>query len=92
MKFEWNPGKATANRKKHGVSFEEAETVFYDEFAVQFFDDAHSGQEDRFIMLGMSNQANLLIVCHCEQESEDVIRIISARRATRSEARHYVRG
>jgi len=92
MKFEWNSGKAAANLKKHGVSFEEAETVFYDEFAVQFFDDAHSEREDRFIMLGMSSQANLLIVCHCEQESGDVIRIISARKATRSETRHYVRG
>jgi uncharacterized DUF497 family protein len=92
MKFEWNPGKATANLKKHGVSFGEAETVFYDEFAVQFFDDEHSGQEDRFIMLGMSSQANLLIVCHCERESGDVIRIISARKATRSESRHYVGG
>jgi len=92
MKFEWNPAKANANLKKHGVSFEEAETVFYDEFAVQFFDDTHSGQEDRFIMLGMSSHANLLIVCHCEREVGDVIRIISARKATRSEAHHYVRG
>jgi uncharacterized DUF497 family protein len=92
MKFEWNPGKAAANLKRHGVSFEEAGTVFYDEFAVQFFDDAHSEQEDRFIMLGMSSQANLLIVCHCERESGDVIRITSARKATPSEARYYVRG
>jgi len=92
MRFEWNPGKATANLKKHGVSFEEARTVFYDEFAVQFFDDTHSGQEDRFIMLGMSSQANLLIVCHCERENKDVIRIISARKATPSEARYYIRG
>ncbi|PNS08417.1 BrnT family toxin [Solilutibacter silvestris] len=92
MRFEWDPGKATANLKKHGVSFEEAKTVFYDEFAVQFFDDAHSGQEDRFIMLGMSSEANLLVVCHCEREGEDVVRIISARKATKSETRHYSGG
>jgi len=92
MKFEWDPGKAVANFKKHGVSFEEARTVFYDDFAVQFFDDAHVEQEDRFIMLGMSNQAKLLIVCHCERGSGDTIRIISARKATPSEARYYVRG
>ena len=92
MKFEWNPDKATANLKKHGVSFEEAKTVFYDDFAVQFFDDTHSAQENRFIMLGMSSQARLLIVCHCERESGDVIRIISARKATPSEARYYIRG
>ena len=92
MKFEWNPDKATANLKKHGVSFEEAKTVFYDDFAVQFFDDTHSAQENRFIMLGMSSQARLLIVCHCERESGDVIRIISARKATPSEARYSVRG
>jgi uncharacterized DUF497 family protein len=92
MKFEWNPDKAAANLKKHGISFAEAETVFYDEFAVQFFDESHSEQEDRFIMLGMSSRANLLIVCHCERESGNVIRIVSARKAVPSEARHYARG
>jgi uncharacterized DUF497 family protein len=92
MRFEWNPSKATANLRKHGVSFEEAETVFYDEFAVQFFDETHAEQEDRFIMLGMSSHANLLVVCHCERESGEIIRIISARKATLSEARYYVRG
>jgi len=92
MRFAWNPRKAAANLKKHGISFEEAETVFYDEFAVQFFDETHSEQEDRFILLGMSSQANLLIVCHCERESGDVVRIISARKATPTEARYYVRG
>ena len=92
MRFEWNPDKASANLKKHGVSFEEAKTVFYDEFAVQFFDDEHSEHEDRFIMLGMSSFANLLTVCHCERADKDVIRIFSARKATASEARYYVRG
>ena len=59
-------GKASANLKKHQLSFEEAKTVFYDEFSVQFFDDTHSFEEDRFIMLGMSSTARLLVVCHCE--------------------------
>ena len=92
MKLEWNPAKAAANLRKHGIPFEEAETVFYDEFAVQFFDESHSEQEDRFILLGMSSLANLLIVCHCEREGGDVVRIISARKATPTEARYYVRG
>ena len=67
IKFEWDRAKATANLKKHAVSFEEAQTVFYDEFAVQFFDEEHSAEEDRFLMLGMSSEANLLLVCHCER-------------------------
>jgi uncharacterized DUF497 family protein len=92
MIVEWDPRKAAGNLKKHHVSFEEAETVFYDEFAIQFFDEAHSEEEDRFIMLGMSSQAHLLIVCHCERKNGDVIRIISARKAAPSEARHYSRG
>ena len=89
MRFEWDPSKATTNRRKHQVSFEEAQTVFFDDFAVQFFDGDHSDAEDRFIMLGMSSEARLLVVVHCEREAGDVIRIISARRATRSEATFY---
>lgn len=92
MKFEWNAGKAASNLKKHGVSFEEAKSVFYDEFAVQFFDEDHSISEDRFIMLGMSSLANLLVVCHCEREQGITIRIISARRATAKESSHYEQG
>ncbi len=92
MQFEWDPVKAATNLKKHQVSFEEAQTVFYDDFAVQFFDDAHSSEEDRFIMLGLSSQARLLIVCHCERAGGDVVRIISARKATRGEAVHYQGG
>lgn len=87
--FEWDPAKAVSNLRKHGVSFEEARTVFYDEFAVQFFDPEHSTAEDRFLLLGMSSEANLLLVCHCERAGGDIIRIISARKATRSESRHY---
>lgn len=89
IKFEWNPAKAASNLDKHGVSFDEAKSVFYDEFAVQFFDEEHSTSEERFLLLGMSNGARLLLVCHCERESGDVIRIISARRATKRESAFY---
>jgi uncharacterized protein len=89
LKFEWDPPKASANLGKHQVSFEEAKSVFYDEFAIQFFDEEHSSEEDRFLMLGMSSGAKLLIVCHCERENGEVIRIISARRATKRESAFY---
>ncbi|RJX31338.1 MAG: BrnT family toxin [Oxalobacter sp.] len=89
VKFEWTSAKASTNLRKHGVSFEEAETVFYDEFAVQFFDEQHSADEERFLLLGMSAQARLLLVCHCERGNGDVIRIISARRATKRERAFY---
>jgi uncharacterized DUF497 family protein len=89
IRFEWDRAKASANLKKHGVSFEEAQTIFYDDFAVQFLDEEHSSKEDRFLMLGMSSEANLLLVCHCERAGGEVIRIISARKATRSESKFY---
>ena len=87
--FEWDQPKAKANLKKHGISFEEAKSVFYDEFAIQFYDDEHSSIEDRFLMLGMSSSARVLVVCHCEREAGDVIRIFSARRATKHESTFY---
>ena len=89
IKFEWDFAKATANLKKHGVSFEEAQSVFYDEFAVQFFDDDHSSDEERFLLLGMSTGAQLLLVVHCEREAGHVIRVISARKATKRESAFY---
>lgn len=89
IKFEWDPAKAASNKKKHGVSFEEAQSVFYDEFAVQFFDEDNSGPENRFLMLGFSDAARLLIVCHCELSQGSIIRIISARKATKNESRYY---
>ncbi len=89
IKFEWNSAKATGNARKHGVSFEEAQSVFYDEFAIQFFDEEHSGDEERFLLLGMSTGARLLLVCHCEQEAGNIIRIISARQATKRESTFY---
>ena len=89
MKFEWDLTKAAANVKKHQVSFEEARTVFYDEFALQFFDEDHSSGEERFLMLGMSSSARIVIVCHCERDHGGVIRIISARKATKRESAFY---
>ena len=89
LRFDWNKSKASLNKKKHGVSFEEAMTVFYDEHALEFHDPDHSESEDRFIMLGLSFKARILVVCHCLREAESVIRIISARKATRHEAQKY---
>jgi uncharacterized DUF497 family protein len=91
LRFEWDPVKAEENLRKHGVSFEDARTVFYDDFAVEFYDDEHSEWEDRFLLLGLSAQLQLLLVCHCYRESESVIRLISAREATKSEAGFYRR-
>ena len=88
--FEWSAEKSRTNRKKHGVSFEEAKSTFFDEFAVQFFDSAHSMEEDRFIMLGMSRKLRILVVVHCEREKGKVIRIISARKATSNECEYYL--
>ncbi len=91
VSFAWDETKNRENRRKHGVSFEEARTVFYDEHAVRFFDPDHSGREDRFLMLGMSSRLRVLIVCHCYRESDSVIRIISARKATLDERTSYGR-
>jgi uncharacterized DUF497 family protein len=68
IKFDWNAVKASTNIRKHGVSFEEAKSVFFDDFALQFFDQVNSEVEDRFLMLGVSNETKLLIVCHCERD------------------------
>jgi uncharacterized DUF497 family protein len=89
IRFEWDPLKAVANLKKHSVSFEEAQSTFYDEFAVQFYDDEHSTSEDRFLLLGLSSKARLLLVCHCEEGAGNIIRIISARKATNRESAFY---
>ena len=91
LRFTWDPKKAHANRQKHGISFEEAQSVFYDENAIEFFDDEHSEWEDRFLLLGISSRLRLLMVCHCYRESEGVIRIVSARKATQRESAHYRR-
>lgn len=87
--FEWDEQKNEINKKKHRISFEEARSVFYDDAALVIDDPEHSEEEDRFIILGMSTQANLLVVCHCYRASDTVIRIISARKAIRTESRFY---
>lgn len=91
IEFEWDAQKDQSNQDKHGVSFDEARSVFFDDNATQFFDDEHSDREDRFILLGMSTRLRILIVCHCERDLGNVIRIISARKATKSERKHYAR-
>ncbi len=88
--FEWDPKKAAANKRKHGVSFEEAHSVFFDETALEFPDPDHSEDEARFLLLGRSLQLRVLVVCHCYRESDSTIRIISARKATTGERRVYV--
>ena len=90
--FEWDDKKAGLNIRKHGVSFEEARTVFFDEHALQFFDNEHPDNENRFIMLGMSIRLRLLVVCHCERCDGETIRIISARKATKTESVFYTGG
>ena len=89
LKFEWDDNKDKANARKHGVSFGEAQTVFYDEYAIQFFDPEHSESEDRFILLGTSFKLNALVVCHCFRRDETLVRIISARKADKDEAQVY---
>ena len=89
IQFEWDENKNQINQRKHGISFQEAKTVFYDEEALVIDDPEHSEQEDRFIILGLSSTANLLVVCHCYRASDTVIRIISARKATKTESKYY---
>lgn len=90
MDFEWDENKNQINQKKHGVSFEEARTVFYDEQALLEYDELHSADEDRFRILGCSSKGNILLVVHCIRE-ETVIRIISSRKATATEKAGYER-
>lgn len=89
IKFEWDENKNRINQQKHGVSFEEAKSVFYDGEALVIDDPEHSQEEERFIILGLSNKANLLVVCHCYRTSDTIIRIISARKATKTESKFY---
>ena len=89
LRFEWNERKAAANQHRHGVSFEEARTVFFDERARLIDDPDHSEGEERFILLGLSSTLRLLVVCHCYRSEGNVIRIISARKATARESKSY---
>jgi len=91
LRFEWDKKKSRENKRRHGVSFEEAQTVFLDENAIRYYDPDHSHDEDRFIMLGMSYTLRVLVVCHCYHVDDTVIRIISARKANAKEATVYWR-
>jgi len=87
LQFEWNPAKARANLKKHGVSFEEASTIFDDPKFISFLDDEHSAEEERHITIGLSEKLRLLMAAHTERKKR--IRIISARKATKNEETFY---
>jgi uncharacterized DUF497 family protein len=91
LRFEWEPRKASANLKKHGVSFEVAKSVFYDESAKLIDDPEHSEDEERFVLLGLSYSLRVVLVCHCYKSEGNVIRIISARKATPTESKAYQR-
>lgn len=92
MVFEWDENKNLINQKKHGISFDDARSVFYDDSAILFDDPDHSEYEDRFLIIGMSNIKGICIVSHCYRDTDDRIRIISARTATRSERKIYEQG
>ncbi len=89
IRFEWDENKNTINKRIHGIAFEEAESVFFDPDALVRDDPAHSEDEDRFIILGFSVKANILVVSHCFRDNDSVIRIISARKATKNEEAQY---
>ena len=89
LNFIWDENKNRINIEKHGISFSEAATVFYDEGAILFDDPDHSETEDRFLIIGFTQKERLCIVSHCYRGEEDVIRIISARKATRNEQKTY---
>jgi uncharacterized DUF497 family protein len=89
LRFEWDERKNTQNKRKHGVSFEEAETVFLDDRALLMADPDHSGHEERLVLLGVSAALRMLVVCHCNRASDHLIRLISARKATATEQESY---
>ena len=89
LRFEWDERKALANERKHGVSFDEARSAFFDERARLIDDPEHSEDEERFILMGLSSSLRLLLVCHCYRSKANVIRIISARKATARESKSY---
>lgn len=91
IRFEWDDTKNRENQRKHGVSFEEAQSVFFDDEALEFPDPDHSSDEDRFLLLGRSYHLRVLVICHCFRVSESVIRFISARKATPKERHTYGR-
>ena len=90
LKFQWDEIKNEANIKKHGISFEEAVSVFYDDESLIIEDVAHGETEERFILIGFSFKANLLVVCHCYRDKDSVVGIISARKAIKEERQQYI--
>lgn len=92
INFEWDEDKNTINKKKHGLSFEEAKEVFFDDNAVLFDDPDHSVGEERFLIIGMVESQKICIVSHCYRDNDDIIRIISAREATKNEKKTYLKG
>ncbi len=92
IRFEWDENKNKKNIQKHGISFDEAKSVFYDERAIVFDDPEHSDDEDRFLIIGFSSETNLCIVSHCYRDEDKIIRIISARKATKNETKFYEGG
>lgn len=89
IKFEWDEHKNKINKKKHDITFEEAVAVFSDDFAILFDDPEHSTDEERFLIIGLASIRGVCIVSHCYRENDDIIRIISARKATKTEQRVY---
>ena len=89
VKVAWDDAKNLANQRRHGVSFEEAQAVFLDENALMIHDPDNSDDEDRFVLLGLSAKIRLSAVCHCYRKGDEIIRIISARKATRIEQKRY---
>lgn len=89
IQFEWDASKASINQRKHGVSFDEAKSVFYDENAVIIHNPDHSQDEERFVLLGMSAISRILVIIHCYRKKDKIIRIISARKATKKETMQY---
>jgi len=89
LRFVWDPRKAKENARKHGVTFEEAQSVFLDDRALLIGDPDHSDEEDRFILLGLSARLRTLVVCHCYRESDSTIRLINAMKANRNERKEY---
>ena len=89
--FHWDEQKNKINQQKHGITFAEAESVFFDDYAIQFWDEDHSQEEERFLLLGISSKMRILIVVHCFREEDSIIIIISARKATQNESQEYRR-
>ena len=92
IEFDWDEPKNKANRKKHGIWFEEAQSVFDDVYGRLFLDSEYSGDEDRFVLIGYNMSSKLLVVIHCHRESDSVIRIVSSRKATKRERVFYEKG